>query len=96
MEKIFDPAFQRNAFLEEPENLPLIMLYEKWPHVRELELRWIIEARNNVNAGVRRFKVLKLNCNGEDYTNFIIWDESQITPPLMLNKVNDNELKDQV
>lgn len=94
IKKIIDPVIQRNAFFAHPENLLLAMLYDEKNYIRELGLRRIIAARKNQRPGVRIFKTPKLNFNASDYTDMIIWGESQITPPPMLHKVSDKELED--
>lgn len=93
---IIDPVIQRNSFFAHPENLLLAMIFDNRRPIRELGLRRIIEARRVKSNSVRVFKLPKLNFQAADYIDIIIWAESQITPPPILDNVSDKVLKEMV
>lgn len=69
------------------------MLYDNRPHIKELAIRRIIAARKCQQSGLRIFKVPKLNFHAKDYTDMIVWSESQVTSPPILRDISDMELE---
>lgn len=93
---IIDPVIQRNKFFAHPENVLLAMIFDNRRPIRELGLRRIIEARRVKSNSVRVFKLPKRNFQAADYIDIIIWAESQITPPPILDNVSDKVIKEMV
>ncbi|KAG7308746.1 hypothetical protein JYU34_005977 [Plutella xylostella] len=71
------------------------MLFDNRPHIRELGLKRIIATRKNSKPGIRIYKVPKLNFEAH-YTDMIVWSESQITSPPILQAASDSQLSDLV
>ncbi|CAG9134621.1 unnamed protein product [Plutella xylostella] len=69
------------------------MLFKNRPHIRELGLKRIIATRKNLKPGIRIYKVQKLNFEAH-YTDMIVWSESQITSPPILQAASDSQLSD--
>ncbi|KAF2890560.1 hypothetical protein ILUMI_15613, partial [Ignelater luminosus] len=58
------------------------MLFDDRDHILELALQRIIKAREAESSTKRRiFKPPKIHFSARDYTEIIVWQECQVTPP---------------
>ncbi|GBL76682.1 hypothetical protein AVEN_53380-1 [Araneus ventricosus] len=66
--QVFDPVMQRNAFFEHTENVLLVMLIDEREHIRELDYRRILKARQIVTEKktFRNFVPPKINFQASD------------------------------
>jgi len=78
-----EPVIQRNSYFAHPENLLLSMMTDDRPHIRELALRRILKARDQLKRkGVRQFTVPPINFDKtlqsklSIYTTMIDWTTS--------------------
>lgn len=94
LKSIVDSVIERNAFFAHPENLLISMLVDDRDYIRELALRRIIKAREAESPTKRRiFRIPKINFSAKDYTEIIVWHESQITAPPVLQHISIEELQ---
>lgn len=92
--KVINPVIERNAYFAHPETLMLSMIIDERKHIRELGFRRILKARQSVETnGIRVFKPPKINFEAKDYTEIIDWQSCSLTPPPLLQKVTDEEIK---
>lgn len=92
--KVINPVIERNANFAHPETLMLSMIIDERKHIRELGFRRILKARQSVETnGIRVFKPPKINFEAKDYTEIIDWQSCSPTPPPLLQKVTDEEIK---
>ncbi|KAF2878804.1 hypothetical protein ILUMI_27367 [Ignelater luminosus] len=70
------------------------MLFDDRDHIRELALRRIVKAREAESSTKRRiFEPPNINFSARDYTEIIVWHECQVTPPLVLRHISDEDLQ---
>ncbi|KAF2889659.1 hypothetical protein ILUMI_16514 [Ignelater luminosus] len=82
LRSVVDSVIEINAFFAHPENLLASMLFDDREHILELALQRIIKAREAESSTKRRiFKPPKINFSARDYTEIIVWQECQVTPP---------------
>jgi len=92
--KIIYPVIERNAYFAHSENLLLCMLVDERTHVRELALRRVLKAqREKPRFFVRRFRVPSLNFNSTDYIDLVHWQNCEVTVPLILSDMSEDQLK---
>lgn len=69
------------------------MLFDARILVRNLALDRIMKARaRNSTSCVRTFKIPQINFLAEDYIDMIIWNETEINSPPLLQKISDEHL----
>ncbi|GBO12394.1 hypothetical protein AVEN_221018-1 [Araneus ventricosus] len=70
------------------------MLTDERCHIRTLEARRIIQAREifpDVNS-VRRFVIPTVNFRATDYVDLVDWQACHVTPPTVLRPISSHEL----
>ncbi|KAK5648112.1 hypothetical protein RI129_003004 [Pyrocoelia pectoralis] len=72
----------------------ICMLSDSRPHIRELAIRRILNAKKRENSEIiRPFIIPRLNFEADDYTNLIDWQNNDITPPPLLQYFELDELR---
>ena len=93
---VIDPVIKRNGYVAHPENLLLAMVADERLHIRQLGLRRIIKARNQVIKGVRQFRPLEINFSATDYTDLISWKDNIVTAPPLLSQIPLDDISSRV
>lgn len=93
---VIDPVIERNAFFAHPESVLLTMALDEREHIKELGLRRILKARQNLQKGksIRSFMTPKLNFDASDYSEIIQWSSCKVTSPPLLRDITDKTLSE--
>lgn len=92
--QVIDPVIERNAFFAHPENLLLAMIVDESRYIRELGLRRIWKARSLMKGKpIRNFNTPRINFVATDYTDMICWATCKLSPPPLLRRITDEEIK---
>jgi len=93
---VIDPIIQRNAYFAHPENLLLAMVTDERHHIKQLGLRRILKARQQMRTGVRKFCVPTINFDSADYVDLINWMETDVTVPPLLSPIPTSEISSRI
>ncbi|GBL88538.1 hypothetical protein AVEN_159120-1 [Araneus ventricosus] len=93
--QVVDPVIQRNAFFAHTENVLLAILVDEREHIRELDYRRILKARQIVpkKKTVRNFVPPKINFQASEYFEIINWNSCVVYPPKMLQDLSEGDIK---
>jgi len=93
LKAIVDPVIQHNSYFAHPKNLLLAMMTNDRPQIRELALRRILKARDQLKRkGVRQFTVSLIDFDCTDYTAMIDWTTVRVTEPPFTMSISDDDL----
>lgn len=94
LKNVVHPVKEENSFFAHPENLLLVIVFDKRKHIRELGLKRVLKARQRVSKGknIQNFITPTLNFNARDYTELIHWSVTKLSPPPLLQKVSNDEI----
>lgn len=88
LKSVIDPVIQRNVYFLRPENLLICLLHDTRPHIRELALRRILNAKtqDNRSRNIRPFVIPQINFDADDYVDLIDWQKKlNILSPIAPN-----------
>ena len=92
LKRVVDPVIQCNVYFAHPENILLCMITDNSETIRKLGMRHILRARLK-KYGIRKFVILLLNFSATSYTNFIDWQNVNLTEPPLLTYISVNDLE---
>ncbi|GBM69660.1 hypothetical protein AVEN_124442-1 [Araneus ventricosus] len=95
LRNIVHPVIERKGLFAHPEHLMLAMIQDNRKHIRELGLRRILKARqlDQKRTTFRTFMPPKLNFEAQDYSEIINWMDCDLSSPLFLKDISDDEVK---
>ncbi|GBL94841.1 hypothetical protein AVEN_197523-1 [Araneus ventricosus] len=93
--QVIDPVIQRNAFFARTDNVLLAMLVDEKEHIRDLDYRMILKARQIApkKKTVRNFVPPKINFQASDYIDIINWNSCVVYPPPILQDLSEDDIK---
>ena len=96
VQQIALPAVQRNGFYAHSENILVAMITDQNDLIKDLGLRRVLKARKQkteTGKGLRLFNIPKIDFDAKAYYELIDWQNVQITPPLLLLDVTNDEIE---
>lgn len=92
IQDIVRPVMQRNGFWAHPEQLLLAMVADEDAQTRRDAIQHITGARQRDTAGVRPFRMPRVNFRAAHYTQLIDWETEMVTEPPLLRHLGSEEL----